>query len=124
MVLRSVAIAVLALGVVLGAAVLAGCGEGRGDGEPGKRALAFGLSGERPEALSDPRFRALGLRRARVVVSWDLADRGERSGAEPDAGRFPGLADEHLRLLAWLRAAKASSIDDVLIAVRSSRDRP
>ena len=45
----------------------------------------------------DPRLHALGLRQARVTVSWDLAVRGPRPGAAPDAARFPALADEHAR---------------------------
>ena len=78
-------------------AVLAACG----DEAPQRRPLVYGISGERPGALRDPRLLALGLRHARVVVSWDLAVRGVRPGAPPDSARFPALADEQRRLRDW-----------------------
>lgn len=90
---------------------------------PGERrpppAPVFGISGERPETFADPRYRALGLRHARVQASWDLL-LPERAGA----ARYPGLADERARLAAWLRAARAAGVRDVLLAVKASRDRP
>jgi hypothetical protein len=56
-----------------------------------------------------------------VTVSWDLAIRGARSGAAPDAARFPALADEHRRLQAWLAEARRAGLTRILIAIRSSR---
>ena len=107
------------LAVVAGLAALAGCGC---DASP--PGLVYGISGERPEAWRDSRLRALDLRHARVVVSWDLVARGRSLGDAPDAVRFPGLADEQRRLRAWFAAARAAGIDDVLLAVKASRDRP
>src|SRR4029079_19340416 len=66
------------------------------------RGVTGGIADDQPAALADPRLHALGLRQGRVTVSWDLAIRGARPGAAPDAARFPALADEHRRLQAWL----------------------
>ena len=113
------------LPAVLAAAIgLAACGgDDGGDSRKTGRAAAivYGLSGERPEALGDLRFRALRMRHARVLVSWDLAVRGGRRGV-PQASRFPALADEYARLLAWFEAARAADIRDVLLAVKTSRE--
>lgn len=83
------------------------------------RAVEFGLSGEQPAALSDPRYRALGLTNARVQASWDLV-----LPAHADAALYRGLADERTRLVAWFTAARAAGVRDVLLAVKASRDLP
>ncbi len=117
----SAALLIATLAAVLG---LTACGDGD-DGGGGKRGLAgsivYGLSGELPQALHDPRFRALRLHRARVLVSWDLVVYGSRVGA-PDAARSPALADEYRRLLSWFESARAAGIRDVLLAVKPSRE--
>jgi hypothetical protein len=83
------------------------------------RPLLLGISDERPESLGDPRLRALGVRHARVQASWDLL-LPERS----DPARFPALADERRRVAAWLAAARASGMREVLLALKASRDLP
>lgn len=78
--------------------------------------IAFGISGEQPADLRDPRLRALGLERARVQVSFDLY--------APGAGSLPGLAAERARLNSWFRQARAAGIGSVLVAFKAERDRP
>ena len=85
------------------------------------RGVTGGIADDQPAALADPRLRALGLRQARVTVSWDLAVRGPRPGAAPDAARFPALADEHRRLQTWLAEARRAGLSRILVAIRSSR---
>ena len=77
--------------------------------------LTYGISGEDPAMFTDPRFATLGLHHARVQVSWDLL-------THTDAARYPGLASERARLSVWLAAARRAHIDDVLVAIKASRD--
>jgi hypothetical protein len=86
-----------------------------------ERGIIGGIADDQPAALADPRLHALGLKHARVTVSWDLAIRGARPGAAPDPARFPALADEHARLQAWFAEARRAGLTKVLVAVRSSR---
>lgn len=106
----ALALVVAAVAIVVAAVRLAG----RPPSE-GKR-VAFGISGEQPADLRDARLRELGLRRARVQVSFDLY--------APGTGSLPGLAAERTRLDAWLRAARAAGIEEVLVAFKAERDRP
>ncbi len=119
---RRIVLALVALAVVAGVWVASrGGGDERPGGRPAtvERGVVFGLSGERPEVFADPRYRALGLRYARVQASWDLL-----LPAHASATRYPGLADERQRLAAWFVAARAAGVREVLLAVKASRDLP
>ena len=65
-------------------------------------AVVVGIGDQQAAAFSDPRLRALGMSRARLIVPWDAA------ATEPDAvqtwldavaaaGMTPHVAFEHLR---------------------------
>ena len=64
-------------------------------------ALVVGLGDQKPGVFSDQRLRGLGLRTARLTVSWDVATRDPQAvrtwlGAVRAAGLEPQIAFEHL----------------------------
>jgi hypothetical protein len=61
---------------------------------------ALAIADQKPATFSDVRFRALHLRRSRYVAPWNVALR------RPDRERFD----------AWLAAARAAGVRDVLVA--------
>jgi hypothetical protein len=61
-----------------------------------------GISDEDPQTFSDPRFKALGIRYARVITPWNA------------------LETEPQRLDAWLQAARAAGVDP-LVAFNHAR---
>jgi hypothetical protein len=61
---------------------------------------ALAVADQKPSSFSDPRFRALHVRRSRYVAPWNVALR------RPDRERFD----------AWLAAARAAGVRDVLVA--------
>jgi hypothetical protein len=70
-----------------------------------RRAPAVGIADQKPQSFSNPRLRALRVRRSRVVVPWNVA-------------LVPG---ERQRLDAWLNAARGAGVRDILIAFNASR---
>lgn len=79
--------------------------------------FTWGLSGEIPASFSDPRFRALGVKAARVQVSWDLF-------SNPEAASMPGLLDERRRLKAWFSEAQKAGVQKTMVSFKASRDTP
>jgi hypothetical protein len=71
---------------------------------PGTAAL-LGIADQKPETFSDPRFRALGVRRTRLNTPWNSIF------TEPD------------RLARWLNAARAAGLEP-LVAFERGRGEP
>lgn len=72
----------------------------------GKAGPLIGLADNRPETLSDPRFRATGIKRVRVAVPYDdVALGGERMAVQDR----------------WFAAARAEGVEPVVTFFRSSR---
>lgn len=74
----------------------------------GRDGPLIGMADNRPETLSDPRFRATGIKRVRVAVPYDdVALGGERLAIQD----------------AWFGAARAAAIEPVVTFFRSSRGK-
>jgi hypothetical protein len=65
---------------------------------------ALGIADQKPGAFADARFRALGVLRSRDVVPWNVAF----------------VARERSAFDAWLGAARAAGVRDVLVAFNAS----
>src|SRR5436190_6981983 len=70
-----------------------------------RRTAALGIADQKPQAFSNPRFRALRVRRSRIVVPWNVAL----------------VRSERLRLDTWLHAARRARVHDVLVAFSAAR---
>ena len=72
------------------------------------RGPLIGLSDNRPETILDPRFRATGIRRIRVLVPYDDVARGGARLAVQDR---------------WFRTARANGIEPLVAFYRSYRSK-
>jgi len=95
--MRRCAPLVVLLAVLVGAVA---AGEARGE-------VLLGIADQKAETFSDPRMHALGMRRARIAVSWDVLEIGW----------------ERERLDRWLAAAAAGGVEPLVSFQHSARDR-
>lgn len=83
------------------------------------RALAYGIDVQSFRDFGDPRLAALGVRRVRIVVSWDVVEAGERGFREGD----PNQPGELENLDRWIAAARSHGYQP-LVAFGVSRTHP
>jgi hypothetical protein len=65
----------------------------------GAHALVVGIGDQHPSMFADPRFRALGIRYARLSIGWDALESRAQSRA----------------LASWLRAAHADGVHPLIV---------
>lgn len=100
-----------------------------GDGRPPPRASpAYGISEQSFRNFADPDLRTLGLRLARIVVSYDVVERAELGFFDERSGRYSARGDrsrpgELENLDRWMRAARAGGYEP-LVSFQFSRGRP
>jgi polysaccharide biosynthesis protein PslG len=82
---------------IVAAAVLIGCGGG-GGGKAAPPSILVGIGDQDPATFTDPHFKALGIRRARIIVPWNVAL------SPPD----------ELYLDGWLQAARAARVEPLV----------
>jgi len=100
-----------------GAAIPGGCGED--DDERGSPTVGYGIGTQSFYDFGNPQLEALGLRRARIVVSHDVVAVGERGFRERD----PNQPGELENLDRWMAAARRQDYEP-LVAFGVSRTRP
>ena len=90
------------LGAAVAAALVAGCGGGSSKGpiggRPSKSAILVGVGDQDPSTFTNPHFRDMGIRRARIIAPWNVA-------------LSPGDRDY---LDGWLRAARAARVEPLV----------
>jgi len=68
---------------------------------------AVGIGDQSPDMFSDPNFRALGVKRSRFIVPWNVMS----------------VAAERQRLAAWLTAARAARVEPLISFNHARGDR-
>jgi len=120
----------IALGVGALTTVAAAFGQEPGPGPvPGQPHTIVGIGEQSPDLFEDPRFRATGIRNARLVVPWDLVEMGgwpleatdvwlaraRRDGVEPLVSFGHSMSEK--------RALKLPSVRQYAAQVKAFRER-
>jgi hypothetical protein len=112
-----VALALVALGAASAGLLLSRDGGGSGGGKPAS--LQYGIGTQSFYDFGNPQLEALGLRRARIVVSHDVVAAGERGFRDGD----PNQPGELENLDRWIASARGHGYEP-LVAFGVSRTRP
>ena len=94
-------------GALVVAMVFAALAAGALGGGEARGAVVLGIADQKAETFSDPRLHALGMRRARIAVSWDVLEIGY----------------ERERLDRWLAAALGRGVEPLVSFQHSARQR-
>jgi hypothetical protein len=101
---------------------------GESGGTTGPLRIAYGISDQSYLTYADPHFRALGLGRARIVVSYDVAERGDTGFLDERSGRYTKGGDRNQpgeleNLDRWMSAARAGGYEP-LVSFQFSKSSP